>query len=63
MIQWKIDKIKNIIKERYNNILVFIHTPKCYGTYLSFVLKDVGIKNNGQMRILKIYILQLSDIQ
>ena len=41
--------ITELIKNKKNKELVFIHTPKCAGTYVSNILKHLNIKNNGHV--------------
>jgi hypothetical protein len=36
-----------LIKNKTNKELVFVHTPKCAGTYISSILSHLKIKNNG----------------
>lgn len=38
---------KEIKKEKKNLNLIFIHTPKCGGSYVSSILRDLGIKRDG----------------
>lgn len=42
---WKIVK-----RKKRKSKLVFIHTPKCGGTYASQIFKDLGIKNKHHQR-------------
>lgn len=37
----------NLIKNRMNKELVFIHTPKCAGTYITKILSYLKIRNEG----------------
>lgn len=42
------------IKERKKNVpLLFIHTPKCGGSYVNTILKDLNIKRNGHRQATK----------
>jgi len=45
--EFKKNIINDILKKK--NKLVFIHTPKCAGTYVATILKDVGIMNKGHV--------------
>jgi hypothetical protein len=36
-----------LVNEKNNKELIFIHTPKCGGTYVSHILKHLNIKNAG----------------
>ena len=47
MDPYKKEFIKKIKMEKKNKPLIFIHTPKCAGSYLRPILKDLNIKNNG----------------
>ena len=38
---------KEIEKRKKNYPLLFIHTPKCGGSYVNTILKDLNIKRNG----------------
>ena len=39
--------IEKIKKKNINKPLVFIHTPKCAGTYIKPILQDLKIENRG----------------
>lgn len=47
MQDWKINLIKNIIVKKQTNKIIFVHTPKCGGTFVSYILNDLGILNKG----------------
>ena len=40
----KYDHWLSIKQKKPDSKLVFVHTPKCGGTYASFIFKDLGIK-------------------
>jgi len=40
-------------KNKEQTKLIFIHTPKCSGTYISKILKDLKIYNKGHNRAIK----------
>ena len=45
------EKYWEIIKNKYpNQKLIFVHTPKCGGTYTRQILKDLNIKNKGHVK-------------
>ena len=49
--EWKINLIKNLsIQIKNGKKLVFIHIPKCAGTYASQYLKDLKITNRGHSK-------------
>jgi len=54
--EWKKNIILKMKKEidECNNKLVFIHTPKCGGTYSSQYMSVCNIKNNGHNQAIKI---------
>ena len=41
------------LKIKNNEPLIFIHTPKCGGTYVAQILKDLNIKNKGHKQAIK----------
>lgn len=50
---YSIHPVKELISDK-NKKMVFIHTPKCGGTYVSSILSHLNIKNNGhEQAILK----------
>ena len=44
---YSIYPFEELIKKKNNKELVFIHTPKCGGSYVSNILSHLKIKNNG----------------
>lgn len=52
--QWKIDIINYYIKFKKTKEIVFIHTPKCGGTYANKILKKLNIEIRGHIQA-KIY--------
>jgi hypothetical protein len=42
--------LEELIKSKNKKELVFIHTPKCGGTYVSTILSHLKIKNNGHLQ-------------
>eukprot|EP00943_MAST-04B_sp_MAST-4B-sp1_P006972 g6972.t1 len=44
------EKVK---QDKINQPLIFIHTPKCGGTYTRIILGDLGIKNKGHRQAVK----------
>jgi len=47
MNQKKLDLIEKLKLENRDKPLIFVHTPKCGGTYVRSILKDLNIKNKG----------------
>ena len=43
----------NLTEEQLKQKLVFIHTPKCGGTYCNSILKGLNIQSNGHTRAIK----------
>ena len=39
--------LKELLKNKNNKELIFIHTPKCAGSYISNILSHLKIKNKG----------------
>jgi hypothetical protein len=42
-----------LTKEQLSKRLVFIHTPKCGGSYCATILKELNIQNNGHIQAIK----------
>jgi hypothetical protein len=42
--------LEELIKSKNKKELVFIHTPKCGGSYVSTILSHLKIKNNGHLQ-------------
>ena len=53
MKEWKKDLIKNILSEKKNKRIIFVHTPKCGGTYTTAVIKKTNIYNKGHRQAVK----------
>ena len=45
MLETKRKLIEEIKSNNPNKPLIFVHTPKCGGTYVGKILKDLGIRN------------------
>jgi len=45
----KLEELRN----KFKNNLIFIHTPKCAGTYVKPILSHLGIKNKGHNQAIK----------
>ena len=41
----------NGVRALKNKPLIYVHTPKCGGTYVKSILADLGIKSNGHNRV------------
>jgi hypothetical protein len=44
---------KSIVDKKTCKKLIFIHTPKCGGTYTSHIMKDLNIYNKGHKKAVK----------
>ena len=44
---------ESILNKKKNQSLVFIHTPKCGGTFANKILRDLNIKTKGHNRALE----------
>lgn len=53
MIEWKRKYIELIKNKYHNKPLIFIHTPKCGGSYTTSILNKLGIKSKGHKRAIK----------